>query len=103
VTVGNTVVLVQAAAVLLLVVPLVQRGKWGLLVLQRLLVVVEGERKMWVDHNIEDVRAHVSSRPVAEEGANVRLGGAVEKCENASTGAALERQSAAETNADGFA
>jgi hypothetical protein len=51
VTVGEAVVLVQAAAVLLLVVQLVQRGGWELLVLQGLLVVVEGERKMWVDHN----------------------------------------------------
>jgi hypothetical protein len=51
VTVGEAVVLVQAAAALLLVVQLVQRGGWVLLVLQGLLVVVEGERKMWVDHN----------------------------------------------------
>jgi hypothetical protein len=51
VTVGDAVVLVQAAAVLLLVVRLVQCEGWGLLVLQGLLVVVEGERKMWVDHN----------------------------------------------------
>jgi hypothetical protein len=29
--------------------------EWGLLVLQGLLVVVEGERKMWVDHNIHTV------------------------------------------------
>jgi hypothetical protein len=36
---------------LLLVVQLVRRGGWGLLVLQGMLVVVEGERKMWVDHN----------------------------------------------------
>jgi hypothetical protein len=50
--VGNAVVLVQVAAVLLLVVQLVRRGGWGLLVLQGLLVVVEGERKMWVDHNM---------------------------------------------------
>jgi hypothetical protein len=32
-------------------VQLVRRGGWVLLVLQGLLVVVEGERKMWVDHN----------------------------------------------------
>jgi hypothetical protein len=51
VTVGEAVVLVQAAAALLLVVRLVRRGGWVLLVLQGLLVVVEGERKMWVDHN----------------------------------------------------
>jgi hypothetical protein len=38
-------------AALLLVVQLVRHGEWGLLVLQGLLVVVEGERKMWVDHN----------------------------------------------------
>jgi hypothetical protein len=43
-------VLVQAAA-LLLVVQLVRHGGWGLLVLQGLLVVVEGERKIWADHN----------------------------------------------------
>jgi hypothetical protein len=49
--VGNTVVLVQAAVALLLVVQLVQCGGWGLLVLQGMLVVVEGERKMWVDYN----------------------------------------------------
>jgi hypothetical protein len=49
--VGEAVVLVQAAAALLLVVQLVRRGGWVLLVLQGLLVVVEGERKMWVDHN----------------------------------------------------
>jgi hypothetical protein len=49
--VGDAEVLVQAAAVLLLVVWLVRCGGWGLLVLQGLLVVVEGERKMWVDHN----------------------------------------------------
>jgi predicted flavoprotein YhiN len=53
VTVGNAVVLVQAAMILLLEVRLVRRGEWGLLVLQRLLVVVEGERKIQVDHNIE--------------------------------------------------
>jgi hypothetical protein len=52
VTVGEAVVLVQAAAALLLVVQLVRRGGWVLLVLQGLLVVVEGERKMWVDHNM---------------------------------------------------
>jgi hypothetical protein len=46
-------VLVQVAAALLLVVQLVRRGEWVLLVLQGLLVVVEGERKMWVDHNKE--------------------------------------------------
>jgi hypothetical protein len=51
VTVGDAVVLVQVAAVLLLV-QLVRRGEWVLLVLQRLLVVVEGERKMRVDHNM---------------------------------------------------
>ena len=51
-TVGEAVVLVQAAAALLLVVQLVRRGGWVLLVLQGLLVVVEGERKMWVDHNM---------------------------------------------------
>jgi hypothetical protein len=51
VTVGDTVVLVQAAMALLLVVQLVQHEEWGLQVLQGLLVVVEGERKMWVDHN----------------------------------------------------
>jgi hypothetical protein len=51
VTVGDAVVLVQAAVVLLLVVRLVRHGGWGLLVLQGLLVVVEGERKIWVDHN----------------------------------------------------
>jgi hypothetical protein len=51
VTVGEAVVLVQAAAALRLVVQLVRRGGWVLLVLQGLLVVVEGERKMWVDHN----------------------------------------------------
>jgi hypothetical protein len=51
VTVGDTEVLVQVAAALLLVVQLVRRGGWGLLVLQGLLMVVEGERKMWVDHN----------------------------------------------------
>jgi hypothetical protein len=45
VTVGEAVVLVQAAAALLLVVQLVRHGGWVLL------VVVEGERKMWVDHN----------------------------------------------------
>jgi hypothetical protein len=55
VTVGDAVVLVQAAAALLLVVQLVRCGGWGLLVLQGLLVVVEGERKMWVDHNTADV------------------------------------------------
>jgi hypothetical protein len=33
-------------------VQLVRHGEWVLLVLQGLLVVVEGERKMWVDHNI---------------------------------------------------
>jgi hypothetical protein len=49
--VGEAVVLVQAAAALLLVVQLVRHGGWVLLVLQGLLVVVEGERKMWVDHN----------------------------------------------------
>jgi hypothetical protein len=49
--VGDAVVLVQAAVVLLLVVRLVRHGGWGLLVLQGLLVVVEGERKIWVDHN----------------------------------------------------
>jgi hypothetical protein len=49
--VGEAVVLVQATAALLLVVQLVRRGGWVLLVLQGLLVVVEGERKMWVDHN----------------------------------------------------
>jgi hypothetical protein len=38
-------------AALLLVVQLVRHGEWVLLVLQELLVVVEGERKMWVDHN----------------------------------------------------
>jgi hypothetical protein len=43
---GGTGVLVQAAMALLLVVRLVQRGGWGLLVLQGMLVVVEGERKM---------------------------------------------------------
>jgi hypothetical protein len=43
--VGEAVVLVQAVA-LLLVVQLVRCGGWGLLVLQGLLVVVEGERKM---------------------------------------------------------
>jgi hypothetical protein len=48
VTVGEAVVLVQAAMAL----QLVRRGGWVLLVLQGLLVVVEGERKMWVDHNI---------------------------------------------------
>jgi hypothetical protein len=50
-TAGDTGVLVQAAAVLLLVVRLVRHGEWRLLVLQGMLVVVEGERKMWVDHN----------------------------------------------------
>ena len=46
-------VLVQAAAALLLVVvQLVRCEGWILLVLQGLLVVVEGERKMWVDHNM---------------------------------------------------
>jgi hypothetical protein len=29
----------------------VRHGEWVLLVLLGLLVVVEGERKMWVDHN----------------------------------------------------
>jgi hypothetical protein len=58
VTVGSTEVLVQVAAVLLLVVQLVQHGGWGLLVLQGLLVVVEGERKMWMDHN---TRSHDSA------------------------------------------
>jgi hypothetical protein len=53
--VGDVVVLVQAAMALLLVVRLVRHGGWGLLVLQGLLVVVEGERKMWVDHNIHTV------------------------------------------------
>jgi hypothetical protein len=52
VTVGDAVVLVQVAVALLLVVQLARCGEWGLLVLQGLLVVVEGERKMWVDYNI---------------------------------------------------
>jgi hypothetical protein len=39
------------ARALLLVVQLVQHGEWGLLVWQGMLVVVEVERKMWVDHN----------------------------------------------------
>ena len=55
-TVGEALVLVQAAAALLLVVQLVRRGGWVLLVLQGLLVVVEGERKMWVDHNSKSAR-----------------------------------------------
>jgi hypothetical protein len=38
---------------------------------------------------------------VVEEGANACLGRAVEKCENAGTGAVLERQSAAGTDVDG--
>jgi hypothetical protein len=47
----DTMVLVQVAMALLLVVRLVQRGEWEWLVLQEMLVAVEGERKMWVDHN----------------------------------------------------
>jgi hypothetical protein len=49
--VGGTVVLVQVAVALLLVVWLVRQVGWVLLVWQERLVVVEGERKMWVDHN----------------------------------------------------
>jgi hypothetical protein len=35
---------------------------------------------------LEDVRAHASSSPVAEEGANACLGGVAEKCENLGAG-----------------
>jgi hypothetical protein len=66
VTVGDTVVLVQAAAALLLVVQLVRCGGWVLLVLQGLLVVVEGERKMWVDHNIYALVHGVVEQAVVE-------------------------------------
>jgi hypothetical protein len=51
VTADDTVVLVQVARALLLVVQLVRWGEWVLLVWQGMLVVMEGERKMWVDHN----------------------------------------------------
>jgi len=50
----------------------------------------------------EKVRAHASSRPVAEEGANARPGKAAGKHENAGSGAALERGSATGTDAGGF-
>jgi hypothetical protein len=44
--VGEAVVLVQVVMALLLVMQLARHGGWVLLVLQGLLVVVEGERKM---------------------------------------------------------
>jgi hypothetical protein len=49
------------------VVQLVRRGEWVLLVLLGLLLVVEGERKMWVDHNTQACFDYASeSREIVE-------------------------------------
>jgi hypothetical protein len=69
--VGGTEVLVQAVAVLLLVVQLVRHGGWGLLVLQGLVVVVEGERKIRVDHNIW--AEHAAQEAAQEDGKEIKL------------------------------
>ena len=52
---------------------------------------------------LEEAYAHVSSRPMAKEGTNAHPGEAVEKHENAGAGAALQRESIAGIDADGFA
>ena len=50
----------------------------------------------------EEVHKHVSSKPVAEEGANVHPGEVAKKCKNMSVGTALERGTAAGTDVDGL-